>query len=174
MSTINSTGTYRLQGNAIGIAELAKQKPGLVIPATPEQVAELKRHDEQKTVRAEAVRQYAEKNPSKIFGQVVVNGEVIATVYDSGSARTERNIDGLKLTNDGGGTELAQKRLHEIVQASKGQIIYANFVSPSGPAPAVVANDAALPQITARGLNQMAREMEAALVRSRMIYNTDK
>lgn len=174
MSTINSTGAYRLQGNAIGIAELAKQKPGLVIPATPEQVAELKMHDEQNMARAEAVRQYAEKNPSKIFGQVVVNGEVIATVYDSGSARTERNIDGLKLTNDGSGTELAQKRLHEIVQASKGRVIYSNFVSPPGPAPAVVPDNVALPQVTARSMNQMAREMEAALVRSRMVYNTDK
>lgn len=173
MSTINANGAYRLQSNAVGIAELAKQKNGFVIAATPEQVAELKLHDEQKMVRAEAVKQYAEQNPSKIFGQVVVNGEVIATVYDSGSARTERNIDGLQLTDEGSGAELAQKRLNEIVQASKGQIIYSNFVPPSGPAPAVVP-DAALPQVTARSLNQMASEMEAALVRSRMVYTAGK
>jgi hypothetical protein len=168
MTRIDSTSPYRVQGSVISVAELAKQKPGFVIAATPEQVEELKLHDEQSQAREAAVAQYAEQNPSKIFGQVLVRGEVIATVYDSGSAETQQDIDGLQLTEEGSGLELARTRLGEIMQAVKGQVIYSNFVARQGPAPAVM-QEAALPQVTARSLNQMAREMDWALMRSRMI-----
>lgn len=171
MSTINASSIYRVQGNVMKIADIAKEKPGFVIPATEEQIQELKLHDEQTRQREAAVAQYAEQHPSKMFGQVIVNGEVIATVYDSGSAETRQQIAGLKLTEDGSGLDLARTRLDEITKAVKGQVIYSNFVTRPGPASAVV-SESALPQVTARSLNQMAREMDWALMRSRMIDDT--
>jgi hypothetical protein len=171
MSSINSSSAYRVQGGVTTATEIAKQKPGFVTAATAEQVQELKLHDEQTQARAAAVAHYAEQNPSKIFGQVMVNGKVIATVYDSGSAETQQNIPGLKLTEEGNGLELARTRLKEISQAVKGQVIYSDFVPQQGPAPAL-AQETALPQVTARSLNQMARDMDWALMRSRMINGT--
>lgn len=172
MSTINASSAYRVQGNVMKIADIAKEKPGFVIPATEAQIQELKLHDEQTRQREAAVAQYAEQHPSKIFGQVIVNGEVIATVYDSGSAETQQQIAGLTLTEDGSGLDLARTRLDEITKAVKGQVIYSNFVPRPGPAPAVVP-ESALPQVTARNLNQMAREMDWALMRSSMINDTN-
>lgn len=171
MSSINSTSIYRVHGSVTAVAEIAKHKPGFVTAATVEQVQEFKGHDEQIQARAAAVAHYAEQNPSKIFGQVMVNGEVIAAVYDSGSAETEQNIAGLKLTEEGNGLELARLRLNEITHAVKGQIIFSNFVPRQGPAPALVPETALL-QVIARSLNQMAREMDWTLTRSRMINGT--
>ncbi|MFK3738860.1 hypothetical protein [Massilia sp. TN1-12] len=131
MATINASSAYRVQGTVMNVSEMAKQKPGFVMAATAEQVQELARHDQQMQQRAAA--QQAQQQTSKIFGQVIVNGEVIATVYDSGSAQTQQDIAGLKLSEEGEGLTLAQTRLDEITRAVKGQVIYSNFVPPKGP-----------------------------------------
>lgn len=171
MATINASSAYRVQGTVMNVSEMAKQKPGFVMAATAEQVQELALHDQQIQQRAAAVAQQAQQQTSKIFGQVIVNGEVIATVYDTGSAQTQQDIAGLKLSDEGEGLALAQTRLDEITRAVKGQVIYSNFVPTNSPAPAVV-QETALPKVTARSLNQMAREMDWALMRSRMIDDT--
>ena len=54
MSRIDSTPSFRVQGEVISLGKLAKEKPGFAIPATAEQVAELKSHDEQSQAREAA------------------------------------------------------------------------------------------------------------------------
>lgn len=163
MSRIDTSSPYRVQGPVISFAELAKTKPGLVIPMPPEQMEELKLHDQQTQAREAAAASYAAQHPDKIYAQVIVNGSVFATVYDSGTAGTQYVIPGL--SEDGSGLELAKKRLGEIVRAVKGQVVYDNFVPPLGPAPSTLP-ESALPQVSARGLADMAHEL--ALARSRM------
>jgi hypothetical protein len=165
MSRIDSASPYRVQGPVTSFAKLAKTKPGFAIPATPEQIEELKLHEQQSQAREAAAVRYAEQHPDKIYAQVIVNGSVFATVYDSGSAGTQYAIPGL--SEDGSGLALAKKRLDEIVQAVQGRVVYDNFVPPLGPPPSTVP-ESALPQVTARNLADMARDMDRALARSRM------
>ena len=168
MTRIDSTSSYRVQGPVISIAELAKTKPGFVIPASPEQIAELKLHEEQMQAREAAVARYAEQHPSSIYAQVIVDGKVFATVYDSGFTSTEYAIAGL--SEDYAGLGLAKRRLGEIVKAVDGQIVYSGFQPPPGPAPSTMSEEAerALPKVTARGLSQIMQDMDWALARSRM------
>jgi hypothetical protein len=77
-----------------------------------------------------AARCQLEEHPDKVYGQVVVNGKVFATVYDSGGATTERTIPGLSA--DGAGISLAKTRLNEIAKAVHGQIRYSNFLPHMG------------------------------------------
>ena len=163
MSRIDSGSSHRLQGAVTSIAELAKKKPGFVIPATAEQVAGMKLHDEQMQAREATAARHARDNPDPVYAQIVANGEVVATVYASGSASTRQNL-GLRLTEDGEGLALAQKRLAELTRAIPGEVVYAK-----GPvqAPAPL-REQDLPQVTARGLNGMVRDMEWALARARM------
>lgn len=165
MSRIDSAPPYRVEGPVTSIAELAKSKPGLVTQLSADQIAELKLHDEQAQAREAASQRYAEQNPSKIFAQVLVQGKVFATVWDSGSAGTQYAIPGLSEGN--AGVDLARRRVADIVKAVGGQVSYANFQAPAGPAPAVVP-ESALPKVTARGLNDMVQDMNWALTRSRM------
>lgn len=167
MSRIDSTPSFRVQGEVISLGKLAKEKPGFAIPATAEQIAELKSHDEQSQAREAAAVRYAEQNPDKIYAQVVVEGKIMATVYDSGFTSTQHNVPGLKLTEDGQGLALAKARLDEVIKAMPGEVIYSNFV-PQMKAPSSSIPDSALPKVTARGLSEMAHEMSWNLARSRM------
>lgn len=106
---ININSAYRITSTAASIAELAKNRPGIVVKATDEQIAELKLHDEQVQAREEANRRYAEQHPVKVYGQVVVDGELFATVYESGGAMTSPPM---KMSNEGLGTNLAETRLN--------------------------------------------------------------
>ncbi len=168
MTRIDSASSYRVQGPVMSIAELAKTKPGFVIPASPEQIAELKLHDEQTQAREAATTRYAEQHPDHIYAQVIVDGKVFATVYDSGIAGTAYAI--ADLSEDGSGLDLAKKRLGEIVKAVHGQVVYSGFQPPPGPAPSTMSEEAerALPKVTARGLGQIMQDMDWALARSRM------
>lgn len=166
MSRIDSLNSYRVDGPVTSIAELAKNKPGFAMPATASQIEELKSHDAQMRAR-EAAASSVPQLPDKIYAQVVVNGEVVATVYDSGTASTQQNIPGLKLTEDGEGLALAKTRLAEITKAIPGKVVYDNFVSPSI-TPSSGTPESALPKVTARGLNEMVQDMDWKLARSRM------
>jgi hypothetical protein len=168
MPRIESAHPYRVQGSAVSIAELAQKKPGFIIPATDAQIAELAQHGEQMQAREAAAARHAAGNPDPVYAQIVANGKVLATVYASGSASTQQNLN-LRLTEDGAGLALAQTRLAELSKAIQGEVVYAK-----GPlqAPAPL-RDADLPQVTARGLNEMVRDMDWALARSRMAGAAD-
>ncbi|WP_036303607.1 hypothetical protein [Methylotenera sp. L2L1] len=170
MSRIDSANPYRVQGTVISIAELAKKNPNFVISATPAQIEELKLHDEQTALREAAGARYANQHPDQIYAQVVSEGKVLATVYDSGITTTQQNIPGLKLSENGQGLALAKTRLDELMQAISGKVIYSNFVQPKV-SPSSNIPDSALPSVTARGLNEMVRDMDWARVRSRMVVD---
>jgi len=163
MSRIESSSSFRVQGPVTSIAELAKDKPGFVIAATPEQVAELKLREAQMQAREAAAVRHARENPDPVYAQIVSNGKVVATVYASGSAGTVQNL-GIKLTEDGYGLPLAKTRLAELSKALGGEIVYAKGPV-KAPAPLLESN---LPQVTARGLNDMVHDFEWALARARM------
>jgi hypothetical protein len=165
MSNINATGAYRLTGTAISISSLEKNKPGMVIKATDEQIAEMKLHEEQVQARETANKHYAEQHPDKVYGQVVVDGKLFATVYDSGVASTPYQIPGL--SDEGFGTELAQTRLSEIAKAANGKIIHSNFFPDAGGS-FRGAPESKLPPITARSLIDFTRELSWARERSQM------
>ncbi|RJG06954.1 hypothetical protein D3870_13950 [Noviherbaspirillum cavernae] len=165
MSNINATGAYRLTGTAISISELAKNKPGMVVKATDEQIAEIKLHEEQVQARDAVNNRYAEQHPDKVYGQVVVDGKLFATVYDSGVATMPYQIPGL--SNEGFGTELTQTRLAEIAKAANGEIIHSSFFPDAGIS-FRSAPESDLPPVTARSLIDFTRELSWARERSRM------
>jgi hypothetical protein len=167
MSRIDSTPSFRVQGEVTSLGKLAKEKPGFAIPATAEQIAELTLHEEQTEAREAAAARHAEQNPDKIYAQVVVEGKIMATVYDSGFAATGQSIPGLKLSEDGQGLALAKTRLDEIIKAMPGKVIYSNFV-PQMKAPSSGIPESSLPKVTARSLSEMAQEMSWNLARARM------
>ena len=167
MSRIDSPNPYRVQGEVISIAELAKTRPGMIRAATAEQIAEMSLYEQQTREREAAVARYAQEHPANIYAQVVVDGKVMATVYDSGIAGTVHNVPGLKLTEDGEGLSLAKTRLAEIMRAIPGKVIYDNFVPPDGPAPSTIP-ESAIPKVTARHLGQILQDMDWDLARTRM------
>ncbi|KQV82324.1 hypothetical protein ASD15_09785 [Massilia sp. Root351] len=163
MSRIESSNSFRVQGPVASIADLAKDKPGFVLPATPEQVAELQLREAQMQAREAAAVRHARDNPDRVYAQIVTNGEVVATVYASGAAGTVHKL-GVKLTQDGYGLPLATTRLAELSKATGGEIVYAKGPV-AAPAPLMESD---LPQVTARGLNDMVQDFEWALARARM------
>jgi hypothetical protein len=82
MSRIDSPPSFRVQGEVTSLGKMAKEKPGFAIAATAGQIAELTLHEEQTQAREAAAVRYADQNPDKIYAQVVVEGKVMATVYD--------------------------------------------------------------------------------------------
>lgn len=64
-------------------------------------------------------------DPDKIIGQVIVNGEVFAAVYASGSAVTKRNMP---MPDQGTGMALATARLNAIAKAVNGSIRQSDFL----------------------------------------------
>eukprot|EP01034_Spumella_vulgaris_P040366 gene40366-49921_t len=168
MSRIESSNSFRVQGPVTSIAELAKEKPGFVIAATPGQVAELKLREAQMQAREAAAVRHARDNPDPVYAQIVSNGKVVATVYASGSAGTVQDL-GIKLAEDGYGLPLAKTRLAELSKALGGEIVYAKGPV-KAPAPLLESD---LPQVTARGLNDMVHDFEWALARARMQGGAD-
>ncbi|MBC7858621.1 MAG: hypothetical protein H7Z39_07525 [Burkholderiaceae bacterium] len=130
MTSISSASPYRVLGPVISIAELAKTRPGMVIPATQAEIAEEKLYHEQFQARLDAIGHYTEQHPDKVYAQVIVDSKVVATVYESGSANTRDRIS--RLTENGSGLDLAKKRLEDILREVKGKVIYSDFLPSPG------------------------------------------
>lgn len=176
MSSINSTSSYRVQGSVNSVAELVKAKscPGIQ-KRTEAQINEGKAWEEQTRLHEEAVSRYAALHPDKIYGQVMVDGKLFATVWDSGSAGTPYAIPGL--SENGTGIELAERRLAEIAQAVKGKITYSDFLPPIGGPSCSIPDEVAatFPKVTARfgggsteATPALEQEMQQAFERARM------
>lgn len=163
MSSIDVTKVSLIDrgSNRSGVAVALK---GSGIKATEEQIKEIKLWETQRQAREEANRTYALQHPDKVYGQVVVEGKLFATVYDSGVAGTPYPM---QMTEDGFGISLAETRLSEIAKAAKGTIIYSDFFPDTGGS-FRGAPEALLPPITARSLTEIVREMSWGLERSRM------
>lgn len=168
IDNVSSVNQFRVQGPLISLAESIKTKPGLVRQMTETQIKEDKLYQEQTRLREEAVNRWAEEHPAKIFGQVVVDGKLFATVYDSGSAATRYRVT---MTDNGSGEELARARLADIARAVKGEVRYSNFMPDfSGPGSHPMPDEVAatLPKITARPFGGFLEELETAADQARM------
>ena len=168
MSRIESSTSFRVQGPVTSIGQLVEQKKMVAFKLPEHLQAELALHDQQVEARQEANRAAAAANPDKVFAQIVKNGQVVAMVYDSGSAFTQQNIPGLKLTEDFAGQSLADRRLAELMRAVPGTVIYDNFLPLPGQTSASdiksssKVDQSLLPKVTARGLADMTEEIAAA------------
>ncbi|MYN39279.1 hypothetical protein GTP55_07840 [Duganella sp. FT109W] len=168
MSRIESSNSFRLQGETTSIGQLVEQKKMVAFKLPEHLQAELALHDQQVEARLAANQAAAAANPDKVFAQIVQNGQVVAMVYDSGTAVTQQNIPGLKLTEDFAGRSLADRRLAELTRAVPGTVIYDNFLPLPGQTSASdiksssSVDQSLLPKVTARGLGDMTAEIAAA------------
>lgn len=173
MPTIDSADKYRIQGPAISFAEMVKKNPGMRLPIPEARMEEHKVWEAQMQARQEAVHRYAQEHPEKIYGQVVVNGKLFATVWDSGSAQIPGPMPGLT-DNAASSLDIAKARLREIAQAVGGTIRYTNFLplpgggSESSGAAIPDSFLASLPPITARPFFELDEELLAHLRRSQV------
>lgn len=166
MSGIDSVNPQRIHGTVTSIGDMARKTPGMAFAAPAEQVEELRQHEQQRAAREAAGRRHAEDHPDQIYAQVVAGGKVVATVYGSGTAVFEQDIPGLALTANGEGLALADARLADILKASPGTVTYTDFKAPGTVSAGLP--ESARPQVTARGLNEMVRDMDWSLARARM------
>lgn len=168
MSRIESSTSFRIQGPVTSIGQMVEQKQMVAFKLPEHLQAELALHDQQVEARLEANRAAAAANPDKVFAQIVKNGQVVAMVYDSGTAFTQQNMPGLKLTEDFAGQSLADRRLAELMSAVPGTVIYDNFLPLPGQTSASDIKSSSrvdqslLPKVTARGLGDMTEEIAAA------------
>lgn len=175
MTSIPSANPYRVLGPVISVAELAKTRPGMVIPATQAEISQEKLYHEQFQARLDAIGHYTEQHPDKVYAQVIVDSKVVAAVYESGSAYTRDPIS--KLTENGSGLDLAKKRLEDILREVKGKVIYSDFLPSPGRGGAAIPDSvfATFPKVTAhlptppaRQVNEFGEDLSWLLARSRM------
>lgn len=130
-SITTSTREYRIQGPGLSGLEAIKNNPNAVvhIPTESEKQA-FKALEEQERLAEEASQKQLRENPDKIFGQVIVNGKVFATVYDSGVTEMTH---GMSLPNNASTPlELAKARLNAIAKSVKGEIRHSDFLPTLG------------------------------------------
>lgn len=102
-------------GKLSSLADALRANPAIARPQTAEEIAAWRE------VEARALQsQQMTSRPERIYGQVLVQGRVVATVFESGTALTEREIPGL--SSGGAGPSLAQARLREIAKAVGGEV----------------------------------------------------
>ncbi|MBS1227372.1 MAG: hypothetical protein H6R17_649 [Proteobacteria bacterium] len=149
-----ATDVYRVSGPVYRISDMVEisGKALVAVKMTDAQIAEIKLHDQQVAAREQANFNYAQSHQYQPVGQVFVNGQLVATVLDSGAYELSSSIPGLSDT-----TLSPQERLAEIARAVNGKISYSDFVATgswSGPA----APEAMLPPLTARSLMEIIEQ----------------
>lgn len=165
MSSIDSSSRYKIQGPVFSFAELAKNKPDMFLSPqkfTEAQIKEIAEHEKQVQRREEAVNRYAEAHPDPIHGQVMVDGKLFATVYDSGAFELPYRDPYLEKLSGSADTLLEQ-----IAQHTKGEIKRSDFLPPLY-GPGAVVPDSVLPPITARSPSDIFNELYEDLMRSRV------
>lgn len=162
-SSINSANSFRVQGTVNSIDELSKNKPGMARKMTEIEVSALKEFDEQ--LRLNDLSAESQLKSDNIYGQVLVNGKVFATVYESGIAEMLQDVSGL--TSDGSGLSIAKARLQEIAQAVKGEIRNSDFLPGQGGryAPRIGLNSDL--ESAQRKANEVLQAMDWEVMRSR-------
>jgi hypothetical protein len=122
-------GGPRMLGRAVCAGDVMKANPDVVFsrqmtPAEKQAAQELEKR--QLLEELAAAKRQPDNDPEKIYAQVVVNGKVVATIYDSGVTESEGAIP--RLTEEGHGLSLAKARLKDILQVVHGQVKYSNFL----------------------------------------------
>ncbi|WP_263773091.1 hypothetical protein [Propionivibrio soli] len=151
---------YRLDGEAHSLMDYANAK-GALYKMTDAQVAEIKLREQQEQSRQAANLAYAQSHAYNTVGQVFVNGQLLASVDESGGYYLAHNIGGLSAADMS-----ASERLAEIAKAVGGEIRTSNFEDTggwSGPG----APESSLPAITARSLQEILEQDVLPLTRTK-------
>jgi hypothetical protein len=129
-SITNAPREYRIQGPVRSLAEAVKENPNVVVHRdSAEETLAFNKAMAERQSRIEAAQQ-APATPEKIAGQVIANGEVVATVFESGIAITKNSM---AMPNDAPpGPELAKARLTAIAKAVQGSIRQSDFLPMEG------------------------------------------
>lgn len=136
--------------------------PSTAVKFTQAETDEIKRWEAQTKAREDAAHAYAMQHPDKVYAQVVANGKLVATVYDSGAAQTDQSMRGMPETGEG--TNLAESRLAYMAKSTGGKVIRSDFLPVQGQSYRG-APESALPSVTARSLDQILQDV---LARSRI------
>lgn len=146
-----SPNRFRVEGQVYRLEDLAKSqgRPLFAVKMTEDQINESKLHDQQVEARSSINASYAAVHPYKALGQVLVDGKLFATVYDSGAYATPYQMASL---SDQDLSPTA--RLEEIARAAKGEVIYSDLFPDSGGGWAG-APESMLPPVTARSLSEI-------------------
>ncbi len=152
--TIDTTNHYKVNGPTYSLKALVDKNPDMLIASHAKRLQEDALWQTQLAERNDALQRHAKDYPAEIYGQITVNGKLVATVWDDGSAEMPGPIAGL--TNDGSQQEIAKARAREIAQALGGEIRYSNFLPLTGGGQNFSANKVplhildTLPKVTAR------------------------
>lgn len=140
----NSQFDNRILGPGRTLTEALKENPNVLVKDIPVDKVPFDVQETQRLRELNDKLSELRKNPDKIVGQVVVNGEVFASVYASGSAVTKHSMP---MPDQGGGMDLAKARLNAIAKAVNGSIRQSDFLpnpweqQPAGQAAATAAAD---------------------------------
>lgn len=147
--SVHPTSRYRVEGPVYSVEDLMKSRgrPLIAVKMTEAQVNEVKLREQQEAVREIVNFNYAKAHQYQPVGQVLVNGKLVATVFDAGSVESPHAIPGLSNQDLN-----PADRLAEIAHAVKGEIIYSNFLPTMGGWGGPGAPESALPPLTARSL----------------------
>lgn len=154
-ASVQSSGTYRVDGPFYRVEDLVKSKgePLLVIKLTDAQASEVKLREEQDAAREAINFDYAKAHQYQPVGQVLVNGKLVATVFDRGAVESPHALPGLSSQDLS-----AADRLAEIARAVKGEIIYSDLLPTMGGWMGASAPESALPPVTARNLMDILQQ----------------
>lgn len=161
----HSTSPYRVEGQVHTVKEMAEIKgvPLLAVKMTDAQISELKLREQQEVAREIVNFNYAKAHQYQPVGQVLVNGEVFATVYDAGGFEMAHALPGLS-----NASLSPAERLAEIAKAVKGEVITSDLLPTLGGWSGPGAPESKLPPLTARSLQEiMEEEIRPAMEKAR-------
>lgn len=148
----HTASTLRVEGPVHRFEDIVKSKgePLIAVKMTEDQVNELKLREQQELARQIVNFNYAKAHQYQPVGQVLVNGELVATVTDAGSVELPHAIPGLSEQ-----PLSPAERLAEIARAVKGKIIYSDFLPTMGGWIGPGAPELMLPPLTARSMREI-------------------
>jgi hypothetical protein len=166
--SVHSTSPYRVEGPVYTLKEMAEIKgvPLLAYKMTDAQASELKLREQQEVAREIVNFNYAKAHQYQPVGQVLVNREVFATVFDAGSFEMAHALPGLSNTPLN-----PADRLADIARAVKGEIVTSDLLPTLGGWSGPGAPESMLPPLTARSLQEiMEEEIRPAMEKERQAW----
>ncbi len=149
---VPSSRVYRVAGPVYRLEDLGKSKgePLITAQMTEAQINETRLRAQQDEARRAVNFDYAQAHPYKPVGQVIANGELVATVFDAGAIEAPHTLPKLSQENLS-----PADRLAEIARAVKGKIIYSDFLPTTDSWMGSSAPESMLPPVTARSLREI-------------------
>lgn len=161
VADISAVSPYRIEGPVYSLEDMVQRtgRPLIAVKMTEAQSQEIALREQQERARERINFSYAQSHQYHAVGQVVLNGDLIATVTDGGTVESPRPLPGLSEQDLS-----PADRLAEIARAVNGTIIHSNFLPTMGGWTGPSAPESMLPPITARSLSEiLAQEIMPAM-----------